>query len=55
MPPLCLGRYRMDVLMGSKEEWFHKNLNSKKVKVLSCLEGGKVILERKKILEEGVG
>ena len=32
MPLLCLGRYWMDLLMGSKREWFHKNLKSKKLK-----------------------
>ena len=46
---LCLGRYRVDLLMGSKGEWFHKNLNSKEVKVLSCLGDGRMILNRKRI------
>ena len=49
MPPLCLDRYRVDLLMGSKGEWFHKNFNSKEVKVLSCLGEGRMIFDRKRI------
>ena len=48
-PPLCLGRYRVGLLMGSKGKWFYKNLNSKEVKVLSCLGEGRMILDRKRI------
>ena len=47
MPPLCLGRS----FKGSKGEWFHKNLNSKEVKVLSYLGEGRMILDKKRIFE----
>ena len=49
MPSLCLDRYRVDLLVGSKGEWFYRNLNSKEVKVLSCLGEGRIILDRKRI------
>ena len=50
MPPSDLGKYREDLLMGSKGEKFHKNLKRRVVKVLICLGVGRMILDRKRIL-----
>ena len=50
MPPSGLGRYRENLLMGSKGEKFHRNLIRRVVKDLMCLGEGGMILERKRIL-----
>ena len=49
MPLSCLDKYRVNLLIGSKGECFYKDLNSKKLKVLSCLGEGKMILDRKRV------
>ena len=49
MPPSCLGRYRVNLLMSSRGDWFYKNLNSKEIKALDCLGEGRIILDGKKI------
>ena len=38
--------------MGSKGEWFRKNFKSEKVKILSCLGEGRMILDRKSIFRK---
>ena len=50
MPPSGLGKYRVDLLMGSKGEKFHRNLKRGVVRDLICLDVGGMILERKRIL-----
>ena len=41
MPPSDLGKYREDLLMGSKGEKFHKNLKRRVVKVFDLFRGWK--------------
>ena len=50
MPPSELGKYREDLLMGSKAEKFHKNLKRRVVRVLIFFGVGRMILDRKRIL-----
>ena len=44
------GKEREDLLMVSKGEKFHKNLKRRVVRDLICLDIGRIILERKRIL-----
>ena len=51
MPPSGLIRYWVDLLTGAKGEWFHTNLKSKEVKILSCYRLGRMTLDGKRIFE----
>ena len=49
IPPSALESYRIEGLIGSKEEKFHRNLKREEVKVFICLGFGEIILNRKRI------